>query len=129
VASGGLNRFIGPSPVEAFRFAAGSEELVIRNSIIKRAAAAAVAALGLFSTRTALAGDVSIGINIGSAPPPPPPVVVEYDTYCVGYRANLYDADWRLRNAQAEQWRAERDLDAARRHEGEVADILDDREG
>ena len=25
----------------------------------------------------------------------PAPVVVEYNTYCVGYRANLYDADWR----------------------------------
>ena len=54
--------------------------------------------------------------------------VYSYDTYVVGSGGNLYDADWRLRLAQTDEIRAERDLDAARRHEGEVAVALDDQE-
>jgi hypothetical protein len=106
-----------------------------RVTVIRMAAVAAVAVSGLFAAKAASAGDVSVGIRIGEpAPPPPPPVVVQqttvysYDTYVVGYRRNLYDADWRLRLAQSDEIRAERDLDAARRREGEIAVALDDQE-
>jgi len=103
-----------------------------RLSMIKSAALATVAALGVFAgtAGTSRAGDIKIGINFGTPPPPPPPapVVYEYDTYVVGYRQNLYDADWRLRNARIELWHAEDDLAAARQHEGEVAAIVDDEE-
>ncbi len=110
-----------------------------RLSIIKRAAFAAVAAFGLFSgAGTAMAGhlDIGIGINI-SAPPPPqivvsvpaPVVTVDYNTYVVGFRANLYDADWRLRQAQNEQCLAQEALDAARHREGEIAVTVDEQEG
>ena len=60
----------------------------------------------------ASAGGFGIRIDVGLPPPPPAPVVVvDYNTYCVGFRANLYDADWRLRNAQIEQWHAQEALD------------------
>src|SRR6185312_8388860 len=42
--------------------------------------------------------------------------------------AALYDADWRLRVAQQEQWRAQEDLLASRRHAGEVALVVEDQE-
>src|SRR5437588_932724 len=70
-------------------------------------AAAALGAFGVCAVGTSTArGDV---------------VVLEYRTYCVGPRADLYAADWRLRNAQCEQWRAQEALDAARLREGELA--------
>jgi hypothetical protein len=103
-----------------------------RVTMIRMAAVAAVAVSGLFATSSASADGVSVGIRIGE--PAPAPVVVRettvysYDTYVVGPRRYLYDADWRLRLAQADEIRAERDLDAARRHEGEVAVALDDQE-
>lgn len=105
-----------------------------RVTVIRMAAVAAVAVSGLFAAKPALAGDVAVGIRIGEPAPVPAPVVVRettvysYDTYVVGPRRFLYDADWRLRLAQTDEIRAERDLDAARRHEGEVAVALDDQE-
>lgn len=84
-----------------------------RHATIRHAVLAGVAALGL----------VAWAPSAGSGQ-----VVIEYNTYCVGYRANLYDADWRLRCAQTDQWRAQEDLIAARRHEGEVAIAVEDQE-
>ncbi len=105
-----------------------------RHSIIKSAAAAAVAAIA--SATSIVSGGVNVGVDIRVGvplPPPPPAVVVEehvsYDTYVVGFRRNLYDADWRLRTAQREEFLATQDLDAARRHEGEVAVALEEQEG
>src|SRR3954465_3484730 len=78
-----------------------------RISVARLAAVAAVSVSGLFAAR-ASAGDVSIGIRIGEPAPPPPPVVVrettviDYNTYVVGFRRTLYDADWRLRVAQTD---------------------------
>ncbi len=112
-------------------------------SIIKKAAFTTLAALGLF-TGSAFAGvNVGVDIQIGGHAPPPPVVVVErpvviveqrpaivvvQDPYLVGFRTNLYDADARLRIAQAEQYRSSIDLDAARRHEGEIAVALEEQE-
>jgi len=110
-----------------------------RLSIINRAAFAAVAAFGLLSgAGTAMGGGVGIGIGINIDVPPPPQIVVvapvpavvlDYNTYVVGFRANLYDADWRLRQAQNEQCLAQEALDAAHRHEGELAVTVDEQEG
>ena len=64
---------------------------------LKSVAMAAVAALGLMISLpgTGHAG-VNVEINVGTPAPPPPVAVFEYDSYCVGYRQNLYDADWRF---------------------------------
>jgi len=109
------------------------------NPVVRAAAVAAVAAMGLVGSLacgTARGGDVSvgIGIRIGEPAPPPRPVVVRettvvsYDTYVVGYRKNLYDADWRLRTAQVDEVEAQGALDAAKAHVGEVAVALDETE-
>jgi hypothetical protein len=93
--------------------------------------AAVGVALGLLAGLAArtLGDDFRIGIQIGSAPPPPPqPVVVEYQTYYVGPRAALYDADLHLRSAQAHQWRAAETLDVAVHREGELAVMVDEQE-
>ena len=110
-----------------------------RLSIINRAAFAAVAGFGLLSgAATAMADHVGIGIGIDIGIPAPPPivvvapapeVVVDYNTYVVGFRASLYDADWRLRRAQNEQCLAQEALDAAHRREGEIAVTIDEQEG
>src|SRR6185312_3233449 len=109
-----------PVPTQAARVPADTSfvnffpgGLVKRYSTIRCAALAAVAALGIGSVNPSVA---------------PAEVVIEYNTYCVGYRANLYDADWRLRCAQADQWQAQDDLAVARRHEGEVALVVEDRQ-
>ena len=96
----------------------------MRSTSLKAAAAAAVVAAGLSAVTRA--GDVTVSVTVGA--PPPTPVVVEYDTYCVGYRAALYDADWRLRVAQQDQWRAQDELIAARRSAGELALVVEDQE-
>src|SRR5258708_1286371 len=66
----------------------------------------------------------------GDAPPPGEVVVVRepvvYETYVVGYRRDLYDADLRVRLARADEWQAQEELTAARRHEGEIAVRLDE---
>src|ERR1700733_2419884 len=100
-------------------------ELMKQVTAFKTAAAAAAVVTAMIAG-TAHAGDVRVNISLGA--PAPAPVVVEYNTYCVGYRANLYDADWRLRVAQQEQWHAQEALGAVRRHEGEVALIVEDQE-
>ncbi|MDB5319709.1 MAG: hypothetical protein JWN40_1340, partial [Phycisphaerales bacterium] len=97
------------------------------------AALAVVAVMG-FWTGSAGGGDLKVGldIRIGNAPPPPPPVVVVEervvvvdDAWIVGPRRRLYDADLRLRLAQSAEYRASEELEAARRHEGDVALALD----
>jgi hypothetical protein len=109
-----------------------------RHSIINRAAFAAVAAFGLHSGAGKAVADVGIGIGINIGIPTPPPVVIvapapevvlDYNTYVVGFRAKLYDADWRLRQAQNEQCLAQVALDAAHHHEGELAVTVDEQEG
>ena len=103
-------------------------------SSIKRAALAAVAACGLAAVipQSAAGGDFHIGINIGGndhhRDRERTTVVYEYDSYCVGPRRALYDADWRLRQAQVDEWRAYEALDAARHREGELAVVVDDHE-
>jgi len=100
-----------------------------QQSNIAKLSWAALVGVGLIAGLPAIAlgGGFRIDINLG-APPPPPVVVIDFNTYCVGFRANLYDADWRLRNAQIEQWNAADALDAARRHEGEIAIAVEERE-
>jgi hypothetical protein len=103
------------------------------NHTIKRASWAAV--LGMLGV-PALAGDFNIDIRIGE--PPPRRVVVReevvvnepavYETYVVGYRRDLYDADLRLRIARADEWQAHEELETARRHEGELAVTFDESE-
>ena len=93
--------------------------------------AAAFASVAIFPGH-ASAGRFSIDINIGLPPAPPPHhsdvVVLDFDQYYVGYHRYLYDADWRLRNAQIEQWHAQDALDDARHHEGEIAVVVEDKE-
>jgi hypothetical protein len=119
---------------------------LIRSSIVRNVAVVAVTALGLAAgaSRSAFGGDlnIGIGINLGDdshhhhhddAPPPPPApfrieVVDEYDRYCVGDRRALYDADWRLRVAECEQFRAQQALDAARRREGDAVVAIDEQQ-
>lgn len=102
-------------------------------SMIRKSAWAAAAVMGLSLTGSAFGDGISIGIRIGEPVPPPRPVVtttvVTYETYCVGPRRLLYDADWRLRTAQCDEIRAQEQLEAARRHEGEVAVAMDEQEG
>jgi hypothetical protein len=102
-------------------------------NLVRKSAFAAVALMGLAVTGSAFGDGVSIGIRIGEPVPPPRPVVtttvVTYETYCVGPRRMLYDADWRLRTAQCDELRATEELEAARRHEGEVAVALEAQEG
>jgi hypothetical protein len=106
------------------------------NHLIKCAAATTVLAI---LSGHAVAGGIDVDIRIGNPPPPPPPVIVVreevvvrepvvYESYVVGYRRDLYDADLRLRIARADEWQAHEELDAARRHEGEVAVQLDETE-
>lgn len=64
----------------------------------------------------------------GGSPRAVAEAIPDYKTYCVGYRANLYDADWRLRCAEADQWRAQEDLAAARHRQFEVAQAVRDQE-
>jgi len=101
-------------------------------SKIKGVSIAAVAAFGLFTGLPASTFGGGFGIDIHLGGPPPrhhdEVVVLEYDRYCVGYRQNLYDADWRLRNAQIEQFSAQDALDAARHRESEIAVVVEDRE-
>src|SRR3954469_5575798 len=111
----------------------------VKTSAWARAVArAAFAAMGLWAARAA-GGDLKVGVNIriGEPPPPPPPVVVVEerpavvvvdDGWIVGPRRRLYDADLRLRLAQSAEYRASEELEAARRHEGDVALALDDNE-
>src|SRR4051812_5183753 len=85
----------------------------------------------------ALGGDVKVGIGIRIGEPAPPPrvVVVEerpvvvYETFVVGHRRTLYDADLALRLARADEFRAYEELQTARRREAELAGGLDDTEG
>ena len=110
------------------------KQVFTMNQRVKHASWAAV--LGMIGI-PAMAGDFSIGIRIGE--PPPRRVVVReevvvnepvlYETYVVGYRRDLYDADLRLRIARTDEWQAHEELDAARRHEGELVVALDDTEG
>jgi hypothetical protein len=100
---------------------------------VKRAARAA--AMGIVAAAAApavLADGFGINIRIGEPPPRREVIVREepvvYETYVVGYRRNLYDADLRLRVARAEEWNASEDLEAARGREGEIAVRLDDAE-
>lgn len=96
----------------------------VRNAVIAAAALCVASA-----AHVALGGDVNIGIRIGEPAPPPASVtVVTYDTYVVGYRRGLYDADWRLRGAQCDELTAGRELDAAQRHQGEIAIAMEGQE-
>jgi len=103
-------------------------------SSIKHAALAAVAACGLVAVipQSAQGGDFRIGINIGGndhhRDRERTTVVYEYDSYCVGHRRNLYEADWQLRQAQVEEWHAYEALAAARQREGDLAVVVDDHE-
>ncbi len=125
---------VWPDPAQT---GAGPRGRVMKSvSTIKKAAWSTLATFGLL-TGSAFAGGVNVGvgvgIQIGDAPPPPPAVVVierpvVVDTYVVGYRTNLYDADMRLRLAQADQYHASESLEGARRHEGEVAVALEEEE-
>ena len=99
------------------------------NSVVKNILRRAswIATTGLLAV-PAIAGDLRIGINI--AVPQPPVVVVReepvvYERFVVGYRRNLYDADLALRLARAEEFTAYDELQAARRHEADVAVSLD----
>jgi hypothetical protein len=88
-----------------------------------------LATLGLIAAPV-MAGGISIGVNIG-IPVPPPVVVVQeqpvtYDVYVMGYRRQLYDADLALRLARADEFAAYDELQAARRHEADVAAQFDD---
>jgi hypothetical protein len=97
----------------------------IKNFVLAAAAAGLLAGL----PGSASGGGIGIGINIGIPVPRHDAVVVpDYDSYCVGYRHNLYDADWRLRNAQIEQWNAQEALGNSRAHEGEIAVTVEDQE-
>lgn len=105
----------------------------MKRESIRRAAFAAVTGLGLMAAapRGVSGADFRIGINLGGPPPErhhEQAVVLEYDTYCVGYRRQLYDADWQLREAQIEQWHAQEALANARQREGEIAVAVDDDE-
>ncbi len=104
------------------------------NQRIKQAAMTVT--MGLVSG-TALAGDVSVDIHIGTPPPPQRVIVREeviierpvvYESYVVGYRRSLYDSDLRLRIARSDEWQAHEELAAARRNEGEFAVLLDEQE-
>ena len=99
-----------------------------RPSLFNTVSAAALAGIGLFTQ--AASGQLRFDIRVGAPPPPRERIVVveDYNTYCVGYRHNLYDADWRLRNAQIEQWEAQDGLDAARHREGDIAVTVEDQE-
>jgi hypothetical protein len=94
----------------------------------KRAALAAVAAMGLW-TSTATAGGIGIDIRIGA---PPPPIVRETvvvdEAWVVGPRKMVYDADLRLRLAQAAEYKASQELEATRAREGELAAAMDDQD-
>src|SRR5690242_15097511 len=94
------------------------------SSMIRRAALMSLPAFALVAgSQSAQAGVLGPAVFVTSAP-----VVVEYHTYVVGYRRNLYDADWHLRRAQADMWNAQERLDAARQHEGEIAVAMEDQE-
>ena len=95
---------------------------------LKNVTLAATAAFGLFAGTAS--AQFRLDIRLGAPPPPPRQevVVLDYDRYCVGYRRDLYDADWRLRNAQIEQYNAQLALDDTRKREGEVAVLVEDRE-
>jgi hypothetical protein len=105
---------------------------VKNSSKISTVALAAAATFALIAglPGSASAGGLRIDINLGAPPPVVhhDVVVLEYDSYCVGYRHNLYDADWRLRNAQIEQWNAQDALETARHREGDVAVTVEDQE-
>lgn len=89
---------------------------------MKRVCVAAVAALGMYTAMpgTASAKPFEIDINLGGHHHDEV-VVLEYNRYCVGFRRDLYDADWRLRNAQIEQWHANDALDDAHQRETDIA--------
>jgi hypothetical protein len=106
----------------------------LANHLIERAVW--VVAAGMIALPV-LGGDLGIDIHIGSSAPPPPVIVREevvvrepvvYETYVVGYRRDLYDADLKLRIARADEWQAHEELNAARRHEGELVVALDEQE-
>src|SRR5437764_10206798 len=100
-----------------------------RNSVVRLVRRAAWAAVLGLVAMPAVAGDVGIGIGIRIGEPAPLPrrevVIVEerpvYETFVVGYRKSLYDADLNLRLARADEFRSYEELGAARRHEAEVA--------
>lgn len=100
----------------------------IRQSL-KRAALFAAVALTAGSVK---AGDFSIGINInGGRHERETTVIVRdqpvvYETFVVGYRRDLYDADLRLRLARADEFTAYDELQAARAREAQLAATLDD---
>ena len=108
------------------------QKMSLVNRLVRRAAC--VVAFGLM-TGPAMADGFGLDIRIG-APPPPRRVIVReevrvepvYETYVVGYRRDLYDADLKLRIARADQWQAHEELEAARRREGELAVELDGQE-
>jgi hypothetical protein len=111
------------------------------NRLLQRAVLAALFGSAAVPSR---AGEVNVDIHIDNRPPPPVVVVREreparvivveerepvvYETYVVGYRRNLYDADLRVRIARSDEWEAHEELAAARRHEGELAVRLDEQE-
>ena len=92
-----------------------------------------LATLALIAAPT-MAGGISLGIRVDVpvvvAPPPPAVVVHEepvvYDTYVVGYRRQLYDADLALRLARADEFAAYDELQAARRHEADIGGQFDE---
>ena len=80
----------------------------------------AVAGWGLFNTQ---AWGEGFGIDVRIDVPAP---VVVVPVEVVGGHRILYDADLRLRLAQADEWRAHEALEAARVREGEIAVALAD---
>ena len=109
---------------------------LINNSIVGNALkkAAVMVAMGL--SIPAFGGGFGLDIHIGDNRPRrevrEEVVIVErpvtYETYVVGYRRDLYDADLRLRVARADEWEAKQDLDKARGFEGEIAVELDEKQ-
>src|SRR4051794_9927576 len=99
-----------------------------KHTLIRKTAWAAAAGLGIVAfAGSALGGDINIGIRIGEPAPQPRPAVtvVSYETYVVGPRRSLYDADLRLRAAQCDEIRAQEELDGARGQEGTIAVALE----
>jgi hypothetical protein len=107
---------------EVHPMAAGRNFIMKRVTKITSAALAAVAGLWGFAGQTQAQLDIHIGVVI-----PAPVVVVPVEV--VGLRRPLYDADLRLRIAQASEWNAHEALEAARAHEGDVAGAFADAQG
>src|SRR5256885_13132167 len=86
--------------------------------VVKFAAFAAVASMGIWAAN-APGGDVRVGVDIRIGEPlPPPPAVVVHETgveaaWVGGPRRGVYDADLRLGVAQLAEYPASADPEAA----------------